>query len=406
MREDSGHIAGSEHSLVVGHVSADFPDSIQARKTPVIRRLIDLAPAPIEHSVVSLNRVSPPRAALLAAILQGAGRPQVALEAYAEPFGTAVRYHAPGKGLFHLSALRQVGEWLAGHFAQGQRTELLIGHKLSVEGIAVRHAAAMLGVPYAITIQGNTDLKILKRRPDLRKAIGEVFHGAAHVFSFAPWSLAEVERLLGPRAGPSDILPCPPDFDDILPPDLTGKGLLSVFHLHNSKGKNLARMVAAMERVGERMPDCHLTIAGGGDAGDVARCRSIIAGRPNIALVGEMSRAALRQRMNAAAGFILPSLRESFGLVFVEAVLSGLPIAYPKGAAVDGYFDGCGFAIAVDARSVSEIARAMTILLRDSAAMKDELREWQKSAAAKRFLPEAIGETFRAGLRSAVREAQ
>jgi len=119
-----------------------------------------------------------------------------------------------------------------------------------------------------------------------------------------------------------------------------------------------------------------------------------------------MSRMELRQKMNASAGFILPSLRESFGLVFVEALLSGLPIAYPKGAAVDGYFDGCGFAIAVDARSVSEIARAMTMLVRDSVAMKEELRDWQKSAAAKRFLPEAIGETFRAGLRSAARQGQ
>jgi len=282
----------------------------------------------------------------------------------------------------------------------------LIGHKLGVEGIAVGHAAALLGLPYGITIQGNTDLKILHRRPDLRREIADVFHGAAHVFSFAPWSLAEVERLLGVRAGPSDILPCPPDFDDIIAPDPKGTGLLSVFHLHNSKGKNLARMAAAMDRVSERAPDCQLTIAGGGAARDVACCRSIIAERKNIALSGAMSRMELRQKMNASAGFILPSLRESFGLVFVEALLSGLPIAYPKGAAVDGYFDGCGFAIAVDARSVSEIARAMTMLVRDSVAMKEELRDWQKSAAAKRFLPEAIGETFRAGLRSAARQGQ
>lgn len=384
------------------HVSADFPDSIAARKTPVIARLIGLAPE-LEHRVYSLNRVSPPLPAIIGAL----GRPALTVKAVPEPFGQALRYTAPGKGLFHQGALLQLGDWLAQHIAAaGPAPDLLVGHKLTVEGIATRRAAAKLGVPYAITIQGNTDLKILRYRPDLRGAIGAVFHGAAQVFSFAPWSLAEVESLLGQRKGPSENLPCPPDFEDMIAPDATGAGLLSVFHLHNSKGKNLARMVAALRRIEADHPDARLQIAGTGSPGDVRRCEALIAGHPAIALTGEMDRATLRQTMNRASGFILPSLRESFGLVFVEALLSGLPIAYPKGAAVDGYFDGCPFAIPVDARSMEEIAQAMVSLLQNSAEMKAELARWQRSPAARRFLPEAIGANFRAGLTHATKGDQ
>ncbi len=401
MQEGSDHGNGSEPSLYVGHVSADFPDMVQSHKTPVIERLVALATEPMRHRVLSLNRVSPKASDLIKAVMSGAGIPRIAVTSQADSFGETIRYHAPGKGMFHVSALRQLGAWIAEHGFPIQRPDLLVGHKLCVEGIAVHHAAANLDIPFAITIQGNTDLKILRHRPDLRSVIAKVFHSAAHVFSFAPWSLAAVEDLLGKRAGPSEILPCPPDFTDIMAPNPEGRRLLSVFHLHNAKGKNLPRMAAAMDRVVKVHPDCRLDIVGGGTPADVAQCAAMVGGRSTITLAGAMDRAALRQRMNASAGLILPSLQESFGLVFIEALLSGLPIAYPKGAAVDGYFDRCPFAIATDARDLDEIAAAMIKLARDSAKLKQELREWQTSAAAQPFLPDAIGQQFRAGLQSA-----
>ena len=37
--------------------------------------------------------------------------------------------------------------------------------------------------------------------------------------------------------------------------------------------------------------------------------------------------------------FIMPSLKETFGLVYVEAISQGLPIIYSKGQGVDGYFE-------------------------------------------------------------------
>jgi glycosyltransferase involved in cell wall biosynthesis len=106
--------------------------------------------------------------------------------------------------------------------------------------------------------------------------------------------------------------------------------------------------------------------------------------------------------MNRATGLVLPSLRESFGLVFIEALFAGLPIIYPKGAAVDGYFDNCSFAIAVDARDPEAIAAAIERLVRDEAKLKADLLAWQNSAEARRFTPGAIARAFTDGLNACV----
>jgi glycosyltransferase involved in cell wall biosynthesis len=55
----------------------------------------------------------------------------------------------------------------------------------------------------------------------------------------------------------------------------------------------------------------------------------------------------------------MPSVRETFGLVYIEALSQGLPIIYSKGEAVDGYFDEATVGKKVNPESVSDIARAI-----------------------------------------------
>jgi glycosyltransferase involved in cell wall biosynthesis len=109
--------------------------------------------------------------------------------------------------------------------------------------------------------------------------------------------------------------------------------------------------------------------------------------------------------MNKAIALVMPSKRESFGLVFVEALFAGLPIIYPKGAGVDGYFDGLPFAIAVDPRNPQAIADAMRHVVTQEAALKQALARWQEDGGLKRFLRSAIGEVFDQGLQAAIMSA-
>ncbi len=57
--------------------------------------------------------------------------------------------------------------------------------------------------------------------------------------------------------------------------------------------------------------------------------------------------------------FIMPSFRETFGLVFVEAMSQGLPVIYTKGQGIDGYFKPGEIGYPVNPYSIEEIALAI-----------------------------------------------
>lgn len=384
------------------HVSGDFPDSVDPAKTLVIRTLLELTDDSFEHHLVSINRKSPGAAAFARSLLLGLGRPQLEISTVPHERGIALEYEAPAKGLFHATMLRRLGDWLAG-YAKGKAFDLIVGHKLSIEGIAVERAARALGIPYALAIQGDTDLKILGARPDLaRRTFAPVFHGAAVVFPFTPWALRDVEARLGVGVGRNILLPCPTDIDRPMPPVANGGGLVTVFHLRNYRRKNLRAMVRAVEMLGSHDGAAELAVIGGGSDQDRAECSALIGEKQGIILEGPMDREPLRARLNRAAAFVLPSRRETFGLVFIEALFCGLPVIYPRGAAIDGYFDGMPFAIPVDARDPDDIARAMHHAVTHEKELKQALAAWQSSEDIRRFSREVIGNDFTKGLNLAL----
>lgn len=379
------------------HVSADFPDSIVPAKTHAIAALIELVADRFDHDVLSLNRVTPGIGHFLSVL---GGQASIASDWRAEPLGESLRYAAPPRGLFHRSMLLRLADALHARIEAGGkgRPALLVGHKLTVEGIVVAEVARRLGVPYALSIQGNTDSRILAARPDLARHFASVFHGAAVVFPFAPWALARAEARLGKRQGPTMLLPCPVALDQPLAPVTGGEGLVTAFHLRNQAIKNLPRMAAALEQARRAVPGLTLGIVGGGSEADLASVQGLAARTPGLAAEGSLPNAAMAARYNRAAGFVLPSLHESFGMVFVEALFAGCPIIYPKGRAVDGYFDGLPFAIGVDPLDTPAIAGAMQQLIREEASLKSALRDWQASDHARQFQRPTIATRFAEGL--------
>jgi len=63
--------------------------------------------------------------------------------------------------------------------------------------------------------------------------------------------------------------------------------------------------------------------------------------------------------------FIMPSIKETFGLVYIEALSQGLPIIYTKGQGVDGYFDEGLVGYHVEATNPNEIADSVEKIVTD-----------------------------------------
>jgi glycosyltransferase involved in cell wall biosynthesis len=186
--------------------------------------------------------------------------------------------------------------------------------------------------------------------------------------------------------------------DAMIAPRPSGDGLVSAFHLQSHRRKNLSMMAVASDRVLNAFPQARLAIVGGGSTQDRRACEAIAARHGGVVLEGPRPLADMPERLNRAAGFVLASRRESFGLVFVEAMFAGLPVAYPQGWAVDGFVDDLPFAIPVDNRSVESIADGMMRLLREEESLKRALADWQRGSGPERFRRTTIAETFASGL--------
>ena len=385
------------------HVSGDYPDPIEPFKTPVIKSFLDLTEADFDHRVVSINRISPSLRSFASAILRRSGGD--ALVGIQQDFerGIALQYNAPPSGIFHRTMLERLGKHLAGLIrAETEAPRLLVGHKLTIEGVAVAKAAALTGIPYALTIQGNTDRRILKARPDLRGLFQSIYHNAQMVCTFTPIARDAIEGMLGERKDGIHLIPCPTELDEVVEPRITGGDVISVFHLKNHKVKNLAGLAKAAQLIQGEHATRPIAILGGGSDAELAECKEICSQASQIRFHGPVERDAMQRCMNEACALVMPSRAESFGLVFVEALFAGLPIIYPKGTAIDGYFDGLGFAQGVDANSPDAIAKAIEHAMRNEESMKQALGEWQRSGALKPFTRSSIAQAYATALRSAL----
>lgn len=63
--------------------------------------------------------------------------------------------------------------------------------------------------------------------------------------------------------------------------------------------------------------------------------------------------------------FILPSINETFGLVYAEAMSQGLPVIYSKGQGFDGQFEDGSVGYSVDCLSEIDISNKITLIYRD-----------------------------------------
>jgi glycosyltransferase involved in cell wall biosynthesis len=385
------------------HISGDFPDSVNPHKTPVIRSLTRFTRPVYDQTIYSLNRHSP-SAAFVKDAFRCPWRPKLRVDFHGQDDDVVpIVYRAPGSGLFHASMLDQLADDIADHVLKGPDVALIIGYKLTIEGLIARKVAQRTRSPFGILIQGNTDKRIIQARPDLRSRFRDIYHSAAVVFSTSPWALSYATRMLGERTGDTHLLPCPTDQDRLMAP-VAGKGALTTaFHLRNYRIKNFGGLAGAVARALPQAPELHLDVLG---HGTVAERREVeravpLSAKSAIMLKGAIPHREMQMVLHGSRGFVLPSVRETFGLVFIEALLAGCPVVYPAGAAIDGYFDSNSFAIAVDPRDTSALSEALLRLWREESILKQSLHSYQMNGRLTQFTRISIKNKLIEGIRKA-----
>lgn len=347
------------------HVSADYPDPLQRSKTRAVSGLLTLANGH-DHRVWSLNRTG--------------WRDGIHGLGFTDSAGThhhAVAYGAPGRGVLHRARLEKLALWIAAQVEREDwRPDAIHAHKLTIEGIVGHVLADRWNIPLLVSVQGNSDLRIAQALPHLRATFRQIWQGAACVFPFAPWAAEALTDLLGPRAGAIALLPCPTDADALIAPVLRPPVIRTAFNLSDAENKNAVRLIRAFAIARQDVPNMQLDIAGGDCPRAYARLAALAerTAPGRIRLCGPIAHEKMPTWLNHAAGFALVSHRESYGMVFAEALLAGAPCLIPHARGIDGYLAEGSAVLSADPTSTAEIAAGLIRLCTRQAEFKANLR--------------------------------
>lgn len=369
------------------HITADHPDRIDRSKTRAVANLIAAA-GWAEHRVISLNRVAGPRFDRTMVMEAGGVTPAVY---FGLPFGV-------GLGIWMDRVARRIAEHVE---RAGWRPDLLHAHKLTFEGLVAHQLSRRWGIPFCVTVRGSTDTRVVRAKPLMHGRFRQILSDAAQVFFLAPWARSRIGQQLGTGLEHALVLPnvCVP-LHPVESQAANPHRFASVFHSRNPRTlriKNARRLFSALQLLHQRGLGIQLDVIGSANESEQEQMKALArhhgAGdcvQPLLA----MNREELAGRLPGYAGLVLPSYPETFGLVYIEALESGIPIIHSRNSGIDGYFSDPLVASAVDHRSVEGIAQAIEFLVRNQHAARQHVRELIRSGGLDRFRPEQVGRAY------------
>jgi len=119
--------------------------------------------------------------------------------------------------------------------------------------------------------------------------------------------------------------------------------VLSLGRMHpNHRYKGFHHLLRAAGMLRDRFPDFKLVLGGTGPDRTWLEAQALSLGvRSNVVFAGEVSGAMLPDLFRIADLFAMPSTREGFGIVYLEAMFSGLPVLTGNcGGAPEATLDG------------------------------------------------------------------
>lgn len=227
-------------------------------------------------------------------------------------------------------------------------------------------------IPYIVTIR-NTDIHIfLKYRPDLKRLAIQILSNASKVIfiSKSNYEIFFNHRLIkGAQHFKQKVEVINNGIDDFWLENYYTKGFLHaatdiLFIGKLDRNKNIINLIRGFQKLKKEQHTIRLNIVGSGGAND-SKVRELAKEDPSIKLYGEInSKEKLLQIFRKNHFFAMVSHRETFGLVYIEALSQGLPLLFSKDQGIDGTFNE-KIGVAVDSNSVNGIYEGLRFLTKN-----------------------------------------
>jgi glycosyltransferase involved in cell wall biosynthesis len=209
-----------------------------------------------------------------------------------------------------------------------------------------------------------------------RREAARVYRQADAVLAVSETLLAAVGSVAGAPLG--QVVPNAVDFKFFTVPKAPRPRepftFLSVSNLVG--GKRVDRVIRALAQVSRTCSGVRLVVVGAGvEAGDLRRLAHECGVAPQIEFTGSLSREGVRERMWSANALVLPSAFETFGVVLVEALATGIPVIATRcGGPEDVVQSGMGALVECDDEDgLAEAMADMTGQTYSESALRDRV---------------------------------
>jgi glycosyltransferase involved in cell wall biosynthesis len=275
---------------------------------------------------------------------------------------------------------------------------LMHAHFLYSDGAAAQRLARRHSVPFITAVRNSDLFTFMKYRPDLWPRAKAVLRDASAVVFLTP---AYRDLLLGKLRG--RLRDQVQGKAVVIPSGLSGPWLanpaptrpqtsdLRVLYVGDfSANKNIPSVIRAVELIRSRRPATLTLIGGGGDGEAEVEC---LLKEGASAFVERHQPIRDPDRLRGVARthdvFAMPSFRETFGVVYLEALSQGLPIVHSHGQGVAGLLRNGAVSMSVDPSDPTALAAAIEALHANGSALQS-----QCVAEAARFSWERIAARY------------
>ncbi|MBF8288179.1 MAG: glycosyl transferase, group 1, partial [Candidatus Rokubacteria bacterium] len=169
--------------------------------------------------------------------------------------------------------------------------------------------------------------------------------------------------------------------------------------------KRVGDLLAAAALLRSRIPGARVRIVGKGPKwADAVRVHATLGLGETVTLLGDVSRDRLAEEYVSADIFCLPSVQESFGIVFLEAMAAGLPVVACRAAAIPEVVEDGVTGLLVPPRDPAGLARALEALAVDPERARAMGAAGRLAVAA--YVPERVAARFLEAVRLGLERGQ
>ena len=230
------------------------------------------------------------------------------------------------------------------------KIDFIHAHTWYSDGGVAYELAKKYKIPYIVTIR-NTDINLFQKklkyvRPYGRKILDKAQKVILIAASYKNRILSQnsLRTILPELQQKLEIIPNGVDpfwIKEVQEKTLNRKEKYKFLYIGKfNSGKNVLNLVEAVKRINEEGISCTLELVGGGGKDEIEILKQTEEFPEIFTYHGKVyDKKKLKEIFQSCDIFAMPSRNETFGLVYVEAMLQGLPILYTEGEGIDKFYE-------------------------------------------------------------------